>query len=201
MSRQGILPVVILSIIMMISLYPRSGWSHDKHMMNKVTMGKKRTRTMENYKVPDVIFTNQDGNRIKLGNLLNSDKLVVLDFIFTTCPTICPILSAGLSNIQKKLGEGTDKMQMVSITIDPDNDTPAVLKKYSRKYDAGLQWEFLTGSREDIDRVMKAFDAFVSNKMSHYPLTFLHAPGSSEWVRIFGLMSTDDLIMELNKVR
>ena len=160
------------------------------------TIGKKKVVATENYKVPDVTLINQNGENVDLKELLNSDKTVVLEFIFTTCTTICPVLSAGFSNLQEELGQDSENVQMVSITIDPEHDTPDALKEYSERYKAGEGWDFLTGSRKDIDSVMRAFDAFVSNKMSHLPLTFLHSPGKPEWVRILGILSASELVTE-----
>lgn len=153
-------------------------------------------RTIEDYKVPDVTLVNQDGKRISLKALLDTGKPVMLDFIYGTCTTICPVLSAGFSNFQKKMGPESPAVRLVSISIDPDNDTPAVMKEYLKRYNAQPGWDFLTGKREDVIRVMKSFDAYVINKMNHYPLTILHVPGDPEWVRINGLLGTSDLIKE-----
>ncbi len=158
------------------------------------TIGKKKVVAIENYKVPDVTLINQDGEYVNLKELLDSNKLVILEFIFTTCSTICPVLSAGFSNLQEGLGQEAENVQMVSISIDPEHDTPDALKEYSQRYKAGKGWEFLTGSRKDIDSVMIAFDAFVSNKMSHLPLTFLHSSGTAEWARVLGILNSSELV-------
>jgi protein SCO1/2 len=168
--------------------------------MHEMSMGKKKTRTLVKYNVPDVVLINQDGEKVKLKPFLDSDKLVVLDFIFTTCPTICPILSAGMSSLRDRLGPEAQNIQMVSFTIDPEYDTPEIFKEYSQRFGSQEGWEFLTGSRKDIDKVMKAFNAYVADKMDHAPLTFMHAPGAAEWVRINGLMSTAELVTEYNKL-
>lgn len=153
-------------------------------------------RTLEKYQVPDVTLVNQDGERVDLQPFLTGDKPVILDFIYGTCTTICPVLSIGFSHFQKKLGPDADKVRLVSISIDPDNDTPAVMKEYLLRYNAREGWDFLTGKREDIIKVMKAFDAYVVNKMNHYPLTILHKPGAGKWIRINQLLSTSDLMQE-----
>jgi protein SCO1/2 len=155
-------------------------------------------RTIEKYQVPDVTLVNQDGKQIPLKSFLEGEKPVILDFIYGTCTTICPVLSIGFSHFQKKLGPGADKVRLVSISIDPDNDTPPVMKEYLQRYNARDGWDFLSGKREDIIAVMKAFDAFVVNKMNHFPLTILHAPGTEEWIRINDLISTADLMQEYN---
>jgi protein SCO1/2 len=120
-----------------------------------------------------------------------------VEFIFATCTTICPILSAGFASIQRKLGDDREKVLLVSITIDPEHDGPEELRKYLDRYGAKSGWDFYTGTREDIDKVMRAFDAFVPDKMSHKPLTHVHAPGRDHWVEIDGFAGSKDLMREL----
>ena len=161
----------------------------------------KYKRTVETYTVPGVTLVNQDGKRVDFRSLLlKSEKPVLLDFIYATCTTICPILSVGFSNLQKRLGHDSGSVQLVSISIDPDNDTPEIMKDYLRRYRAKPGWDFLTGNRTDIIAVMRAFDAYVVNKMNHYPLTILHAQGDDKWVRIYGLLGTADLMEEYQKL-
>jgi len=157
-------------------------------------------RTVETIKVPDVVLTNQDGARVRLTSLLNSDQPLIVDFIYGTCTTICPVLSAGFSNLQKKLGPDSAKVHLVSITIDPENDSPQVMKEYLQRYRAKPGWDFLTGSRKDIDRVMTAFNAYFSDKMDHQPLTFIRTQQDGEWIRLYGLLSGRDFMNECKKV-
>jgi protein SCO1/2 len=157
----------------------------------------KYRRSVEKYTVPDVTLVNQDGKKVKLLSLINSGKPVMLDFIYGTCTTICPVLSAGFTNLQSKFGQDAQhKVQLISVTIDPEYDTPAIMKDYLKRFRAKPGWDFLTGSREDIDRVMRAFDAYVPNKMAHYPLTLLKAPNSEQWVRIYGMVGMSVLMTE-----
>jgi protein SCO1/2 len=153
-------------------------------------------RSVESYVIPDVVLINQDGKRVRLKELLETDKPLMLDFIYGTCTTICPILSASYSNLQRKLGEDSDDIQLVSISIDPEYDTPEVMTEYLKRYQAKPGWDYLTGNREDINEVMRAFDAYVQDKMSHYPLTFVRSPDGSKWIRIYGLIGTSELKKE-----
>lgn len=161
---------------------------------------KRYKRTLAVYSIPEVRLINQDREKIKLKDFLNSGKPVLLDFIYGTCTTICPVLSAGFANMQKKLGSEVDKVHFVSISIDPEYDTPEVMRKYLDRYRARPGWNFFTGTRKNIDSVMYAFDAYVPNKMSHYPLTFLWLPGNKKWVRIYGMISTKDLMSEYKRL-
>ncbi len=160
----------------------------------------KYKRSVESYAVPEVTLVNQDGKKVKLTALLAARETVLVDFVFTTCTTICPMLSIGFSDFQKKLGPELDKVQLISISIDPEHDTPKALKAYIQRYDAQPGWDFLTGSRGDIDKVLKALNAYSLNKMSHAPLILLKSRSDTRWVRINGLIGTRDLMREYQKV-
>lgn len=160
----------------------------------------KYRRTVERYEIPDVVLVNQNGSKVRLRQLVLSNKPVIVDFIYGTCTTICPILSASFTNLQKKLGPDVNKVHLVSVSIDPENDTPKVMKEYLARYRAKPGWDFLTGSREDINRVMRAFDAYIPDKMSHFPLNLMRSPKDGTWVRLNGLMSTADFLKEFQKV-
>jgi protein SCO1/2 len=163
---------------------------------NAVAEQKRYKRTEETYVVPDVVLINQDREKIHLVELLNSDKPVLVDFIYGTCTTICPILSAGYSNLQRKLAPDPEQVRLISISIDPEYDTPEVMTEYLARYQAKPGWDYLTGSREDIEKVMHAFDAYVQDKMSHFPLTLIRTPGGNKWIRIYGLVGTSELMKE-----
>jgi len=171
------------------------------HSMHKRAMHKSDLkRSVEDYSVPDLTLIDQDGKRLNFKNYLQTDKPLFLNFLFATCTTICPVLAAGFSSFKRELAADAKDVRMVSISIDPEHDTPEVLKEYAGRFNAPADWGFLTGSREDIGTVMKAFDAYVSDKMNHMPLTFIKAPGNDKWVRIYGLMSTADHMAEYHKI-
>lgn len=156
-------------------------------------------QTVERYNMPDVTLIDQNGKRVRFKTLMESDKPVIVDFIFGTCTTICPVLSACFLNLQQKLGADSQKVHLVSISIDPENDTPKVMKDYLKRYRAKPGWDFLSGSRKDIDAVMRAFNAYIPNKMSHYALTLIRMPQDGSWSRIFGIMSTSEFMAEAQK--
>jgi len=188
-GRQHFIFIVCIALILIFATEPAFCESKPKYK-----------RSIEKYAVPDVTLVNQDGKKVKLVSLINSGKPVMLDFIYGTCTTICPVLSAGFTNLQNRLGQDAAKVQLISVTIDPEYDTPAVMKDYLKRFRAKPGWDFLTGSREDIDRVMRAFNAYVPNKMAHYPLTLLKAPNSDQWVRIYGMVGMSVLMTEYKEL-
>jgi protein SCO1/2 len=111
-------------------------------------------------KVPDFEFVNQNGDTITNEDLLG--KVYIVDFFFTTCPTICTPMSRNLSIVQENLAKYDDFMA-VSISIDPDNDQPQVLKEYASRYNAqASDWQFLTGDKvATYELARKGFNAYV----------------------------------------
>ena len=161
---------------------------------------KEYERTVENYDVPDVTLLNQDRQEVRLREYLHSDKPVVLGFLFTTCTTICPVQGAMFSNMQKNLGQDVGKVRFVSVSIDPENDTPERMKEFLKRYQGREGWDFLTGNKADIETVARAFDAYVPNKMSHLPLTFLKAAGGEDWVRLRPYPTSAELLQEIRQL-
>lgn len=157
-------------------------------------------RSVEKYLVPDVTLVNQNGDKVRLKSLLEIDQPVVVNFIYGTCTTICPVLSAGYLNLQRKVIAGNGQVRLISITIDPENDTPLIMKEYLQRYRAQPGWDFLTGSRADINTVMRAFDAYIPDKMSHYPINLVRSPQDGSWLRLFGIMSGKEFMEEYQQV-
>jgi protein SCO1 len=158
------------------------------------------TREQAAYPLPDITLVDQTGKKVPVRSLLAEDRAVALNFIFATCTTICPVMTATFSQMRTELGADVKRVKTVSITIDPEHDTPAVLREYAAKFHAPADWQFLTGSTADVEAVLRAFDAWTGSKLAHQPITLLHAPGASQWVRLEGLGGGADLAAETRKV-
>ena len=158
------------------------------------------TRTVQNYRLPDVTLTDMNNEQVSLRKELDFDGPIMVNFIFTTCTTICPVMTATFSQVQDMLGEEKNNVRMVSISIDPEQDTPEKLRAYARKFDAGESWHFLTGNLDDIVISLKAMDAYRGDKMNHAPATLMRKSATAPWVRLEGLTSAQDLISEYQKI-
>jgi protein SCO1 len=126
---------------------------------------------------PDFALTSQDGAEVRLRDFRG--KVVAIAFIYTSCPDVCPMLSDKLARVQDVLGPdfGT-RIAFVSITVDPEHDTPAVLKEYAEALDADLAgWSFLTGEPADIRAVAHRYGVAVApaadGQVDHTLLTTL----------------------------
>lgn len=90
---------------------------------------------------------------------------IVVNFIYTRCPTVCPMQTAALKALYKKLGKSTNDIMFVSITLDPAHDTPERLKQFAQSHQINTKgWTFLTGKHETIQRLLNRFNIHVSNK-------------------------------------
>ncbi len=137
----------------------------------------KTARVVVNTSVPQFTLVNQDGKVFKSATLRG--KLALVTFIYTTCPDICPLLTAKFAQLQRMLNQqGVKDFFLVSITTEPEVDTPEVLKAYSARYRADLStWAFLTGGEEEIKPVWRSFGVTVRRKarglVQHTTLTTL----------------------------
>ena len=99
-------------------------------------------------KVPEFEFTSQDNEQVTNANFKN--KVYVVEFFFTSCPTICPRMNENMVKIQKEF-YGNPDFGIASVSIDPERDSPEVLKAYAKDKGATLKnWYFLTGDKEDV---------------------------------------------------
>jgi protein SCO1/2 len=170
---------------------------HD-HSAHEAAMARSNYSVSEqDYVIPDVELIDADGRVSSLHTVLNADEPVAVNFIFTTCRTICPVMTATFAQMQRQLGSLADGMRLVSISIDPEYDRPDVLKTYAAQFGAGGNWTFLTGDSGDIVAVLQSFDVFTGSKMNHQPVTLLKGPGDTSWTRIDGLASGEGLAREV----
>lgn len=152
------------------------------------------TRSVQTVTLPTVRLRQQSGESVSLAGMLDGDAPVLLNFIFTSCTTVCPPMSQIFAAVQERLGPQRAQVRMVSVSIDPEHDQPARLRDYAARFEAGPQWRFHTGSTAAIDAVQRAFNVYRPDKMGHTPVTFVRPRASRQWVRLDGYATPDELI-------
>jgi protein SCO1/2 len=172
--------------------------AHADHSAHNAMMnaGEGYQRTVEQYAVPDMQLLDAHGNTVALRSLLGTQQPVILNFIFTSCTTVCPILSATLAQASRNLKRDDVTPLMVSISIDPQHDTPARLREYAMRHHAGDNWHFLTGEQGEIVALQRAFAAYYGNKLNHKPVSFLRKGPAAPWVRLQGFTTSAELVEE-----
>jgi len=142
-----------------VILLPRDIAAHDP------TAAKASPNTAAlNVKAPDFVLTDQNGARFDSTKLRG--KVVAIDFIYTTCTDVCPLFTANFAQLQRTLNkEHAGDVFFISITTDPEVDSPKVLKAYAQRYGADFNnWAFLTGTEEQLKAVWKGLDIRVIRK-------------------------------------
>src|SRR5262249_23632041 len=114
---------------------------------------------------PNVSLLTQDNKQVHFFSDFLKGKIVLINFVFTTWPGVCPTMTSNLRKVQELLGDrvGND-MNMISITVDPEVDTPDALKKYAASFGVKPGWYFLTGPRTELDQVLRKLGGFVADK-------------------------------------
>lgn len=145
-------------------------------------------------KLADTALLDQDGRSVRIRSDVFGDRVVVINFVFTTCTTVCPASTAVLSQLQERLGERVGReVALVSLSVDPVRDTPARLKEYAAKTGARAGWTWLTGRKGDVDQVSRAFGAYTTNPDDHPALVMVGEPRAQVWTRFFGFPAPADL--------
>jgi protein SCO1/2 len=175
------------------ALLPALARAHDDH--SKHAAPKPEAPKSVKVALADTPLVDQDGRKLRLKTDAMAGRIVVVDFIYTTCTTICPIFTATMASLQDKLADvSPSDVHLISMTVDPLRDTPPRLKDYAGKHQLKLgNWSFLTGSKADVDAVNKAFGTYTANIDDHPPMVMVGDTTSGQWTRFFGFPAAGDL--------
>ena len=137
---------------------------------------------------PNLPLVNQDGVTVRFYDDLLKDKNVAINIIYTSCKDECPLETANLVRLQKMLGERVGRdIHFYSISIDPETDTPEVLKAYAKRFNVGPGWQFLTGKPEDVKRIVRKIglsrDSDARNRDGHTASLMIGNVPGGLWLR------------------
>lgn len=153
------------------------------------------SRSTRKLVIPDVEVLDQNGNALHFYQDLIKDKTVAINFIFTNCTTICPPLAATFARVQKEMGDKVGKdVHFISISVDPLTDTPERLKAWGAKFKAGDGWTFVTGEKQQMDKLLNALGAAVSKREDHTPAMIIGNDSKDVWTRTYGLAKTSQIV-------
>jgi len=172
----------------------------DPHAHHKVML-KKNAEPAQPAEVDllDLTLVDQNGSEVKFVSDVIADNIVVMDFVYTSCTTVCPVLSAVFGQMQNKLGDqlGAD-VTLISVSVDPVRDTPQRLRTYAAKHDARPGWIWLTGPKTTMDEVLDGLGAYSPNFEDHPAMVLVGDGRTGEWSRFFGFPSPDRLMERVN---
>jgi protein SCO1 len=189
MLFRALLPAVVITVGPSM-LWAQAQGGHEHHAPGVIDPGH-QIATVSGLRIPDVELVNQHGEKVHFYSDLVKGKVVVINTIFTTCTTICPMLGANFAQLNKLLStEDRSALNLISISVDPSVDTPARLSEWSSKFgEVGPGWTLLTGSKNNVDELLKALQVFTADKESHKPVTLIGGNGIGNWARADGLLA------------
>lgn len=150
---------------------------------------------------PDVKLLDQNSRERSLKSDVIGDRIVVMDFVYTSCTTVCPVVSAIMGEVQQKLGGRVGRdVALVSLTVDPVRDTPARLRDYARARGAGAGWSWLTGSTTAVNDTLKGMGTWTPNFEDH-PVVMMVGDGrSGKWTRFYGFADPAMLVAQVESL-
>ena len=175
----------------------------DPHAQHQAMM-KKPAEPAESTKVDllDHVLLDQHGNKVKFVSDVIGDRIVVMDFIYTTCTTVCPVISAVFGQVQSKLGDRLgDDVVLVSVSVDPVRDTPQRLKAYSKIHNAQPGWIWLTGNKRTMELVLDGLGAYTTNFEDHPSMVLIGDGRDGQWSRFYGFPSPDRIMAQVDALR
>jgi protein SCO1 len=151
--------------------------------------------------IPDVVVLDQNNQKVRFYSDLVKGKIVAVNFMFTSCTTICSPMTANLARVQKKLlARGEKSVHFISVSVDPEGDTPEKLKSYAAMFHARPGWTFVTGSRAQLEPIWRAFGVPMGAKEDHTATVVIGNEPLHEWTYGSGLTSADKLVIVIQSV-
>lgn len=149
----------------------------------------------------DVELLNQNGEKMRFYSDLLKGKTVIINTFFATCQGSCLPITRNLEKVQEALGDRLGKdARIISISVDPAVDTPNELKAFSKKFHARPGWYFLTGSKENVEFVLKKLGQYVEEKNDHYNIVIIGNERTGLWKKAFGLAKSEDIVKVVDSV-
>jgi len=150
-------------------------------------------------RIPDISVYDQNGKQLHFYSDLIKGRTVAINFIFTTCTTICPPLTATFRRVQQDLATSPFEAQLISISVDPVTDNPQRLNEFAARFKAGPGWAFVTGDKNEITSLLSALGASVADKNAHTPMILIGNDAAGYWTRAYGLSSPATIVKAIGE--
>lgn len=177
-----------------------AGHEHEHHHHAMAESKPSVQRSEATYALPTLNLVRQDGKPVDFIKEVDDGRPVILNFVYTSCTAICPVTSQVMAQVQEMLLKDRQRFHMLSISIDPEYDTPARLSAYAKKFGATPQWQFYSGTEKASVAMQKAFNVYLGDKMNHLPVTFVRAAPGKPWVRLDGFASPEAVLHEFHQL-
>jgi protein SCO1 len=143
------------------------------------------------HRIPDVALTDQDGHQVHFMSDVLQKRTALISFIYTSCKTTCPLVGATVAKVAEQIEHDVPNAAIVSISVDPEYDTPARLSAWRHEYGEIPQWTLLTGSKREIERLLRSLGAYSPSLEDHADVLLIGSGREGRWTRMTSLAAWD----------
>jgi protein SCO1/2 len=202
MRLSSITPISLFVVLLLISgrswAQSQAEHRHGDHAADPAAS----SGAYESLTIPDVTVLDEDGKEVRFYSELVKDKIVAINFIFTTCTTVCPPLGATFARLQRSINpELAKEVRLISISVDPAVDTPERLKAWAGKFGAQPGWKLVTGSKSELDKLLRALGGYSAQKEDHTPTVLIGDAQPNKWTRVYGVARYARLAEAIEQLR
>lgn len=174
---------------------------HQMHMHHGA-MKPTPDQEVDGLSIPDVQVKDQFGKDVSFYSDLVKGKVVAMNFVFTTCTTICPPMGANFGKLQKILGDKMGKdFHLISVSVDPVTDTPERMHAWGAKFGTDKGWTLVTGDKDKVTTLLKSLEVFNADITEHSPVVLIGNDTTGKWTRAYGLAPPNKLAELLEKMK
>jgi protein SCO1 len=149
----------------------------------------------------DLTVLDQDGRALKFYSDVLKNRIVLINFVFTNCEQTCPMLTRTFAKVQAALGRNAgERVHLISISVDAQRDTPAVLKRYAAQFGAKPGWHFITGKKDNVDWVIHRLGQWNEEIEAHSPTIMVADVKTGRWQALRGDVTPRQLISVLDSL-
>jgi protein SCO1/2 len=190
-------------LLMALALLVPAAWSHGghEHGGHEGREADAPAATSRPVKLTETQLLDQDGRKLRLASDVVANRIVVVSFVYTNCTDICPMVSQTFAQVQQKLGALMDsRVRLVSLTVDPKRDTPAVLKEYASHFAPKAGWLWLTGDQASVTAAHTAFGVTIRNPENHPGQIVIGDPKTGRWTRLYDIDKPEEVLAKVNEL-
>lgn len=207
LMRASLLALVLALAVAGMLLLPKRAAAHgdeghDAHAVHAGHAAAAQSRPQDvSVRLPDVPLRDQHDRVRHLAADVIGDRIVVMDFVYTSCTTVCPVASAIMSQVEGQLGERVGRdVALVTLSVDPARDTPARLREYAGRLGAGAGWAWLTGSAPAVNATLKGLGTWTPDFKDHPVVTMVGDARSGTWRRFYGFADPAQLVAQVDSL-
>jgi protein SCO1 len=188
-----------MTLLLALAVPAARGEDHSRHALPP----RQPAAAIPAQRIADAPVRDESGAARHFYRDLVQGRLVAVNFVYTRCTTVCPLLGARFAQLQKLLGADAAATPLISVSIDPANDTPARLAQWSQALGRQPGWSLVTGARADMDTLLRSLGASAADPAAHAPIVLIiddRGPGRP-WRRLDGLADAATLAQALREQR